>query len=92
MVFHGARRGRAEHLVHTDRLRKFLPDELVAPRQFAVLCKRPFDTLGVATIQGPGGMPWQHGLDLAALSFLFDHVQGRLARFFCLAQLRYWLS
>src|SRR4051794_29320676 len=40
-LFHDTSRRRAERLVQADRLRKFLPDEFVAPRQFAVICKRP---------------------------------------------------
>src|SRR5262245_51646936 len=80
-LLHGTCRRCAEALVETDRLREFLPNEFVALREFAVLCKRLLDTLGVATIQGPGRVPWQHGLDLVALSLLIDQVQGQLARF-----------
>src|SRR5262245_13231516 len=58
-LFHGTRRLRAEALVELDRLREFLPNEFVAPRKFAVLGKRPLDTLGVTAIQRSGCMPWQ---------------------------------
>ena len=57
-LFHGTCRRRAEALVEADRLRELLPDEFVAPREFAVLCKSPLDTLGLRTIQSPGRVPW----------------------------------
>src|SRR5262245_2094245 len=67
-LFHGTRRRRAEALVEVDRLRELLPDEFVALREFDILCERPLNTLGVTTIQIPGCVPWQQGLDLVALS------------------------
>src|SRR5262245_40828962 len=84
-LFHGIRRRRAKPLVEADRLRKFLPDEFVAPREFAVLCKPPIYTLGVRTIQSPGRVPWQQRLDLVVLTLFVDHAQGHLARFFTLS-------
>src|SRR5262245_6144594 len=81
-LLHGTCRRRAQRLVEADCLREFLPDEFVALRKFAVLCKRPIDTLGLTTIQRPGRVPWQQRLDLVALTLFVDHVQGQLARCF----------
>src|SRR5262245_6117671 len=91
-LFHGTSRRRAECLVEANRLCEFLPDEFVALCEFAVLRKRPLDTLGITTIQRPGRVPWQQRLDLVALSLFVDQVQRQLARFFSLKQLCYRLS
>ena len=89
---HSARRRRAEILVESNRLGEFLSNELVALRQFAIRCKRPLDTLDVATTQRPGRVPRQQTLDLMALPLLIDHIDGSLDRMFRLKQLCYWLS
>src|SRR5262245_16443419 len=91
-LFHGTCGRRPERLVEADRLRELLPDEFVASREFAILCNRLLDTLGIATIQRPGRVLWQQSLDLVALSLFVDHVQCQLARSFRPAQLCYRLS
>jgi hypothetical protein len=56
-LLHGARRRCTERLVEADRLRKLLADEVIAPREFAVDCKRLLDAIRVAAAQRPRRMP-----------------------------------
>ena len=76
-LLHGARRRRTERLVEVDRLGQLLADEVVAPRKFAIACKRLLDAIGVTAAQRPGGMPRQQSFDLMALWLFIDHVHGQ---------------
>src|SRR5262249_29352098 len=81
-LLHRARQRRAERLVEVDGLRKLLADEIIAPREFAVVCKRLLDAIGVAAAQRPCRVPRQQSLDLMALWLFIDraHSQPRSIR------------
>src|SRR5215831_17237237 len=74
-LLHGARRRCAEPLVEVDRLRKLLADEVIAPREFAVVRERLLNAIGVAAAQRPRRMPRQQALDLVSLFLI--HSQPR---------------
>src|SRR5262249_3573830 len=60
-----------------DGFRKLLADEVIAPREFAVACKRLLDAIGVAAAQRPCRVPRQQSLDLVALRLFVDRVHGQ---------------
>jgi hypothetical protein len=59
------------------RLRKLLAHEIIAPREFAVACKRLLDAIGVAATQRACRVPRQQSLDLMALWLFVDRVHGQ---------------
>ena len=74
-LLRGARRRYAERLVEVDRLHKLLADEVIAPREFAVVRERLLDAIGVAAAQRPRRMPRQQGLDLAVESVIMIPIR-----------------
>jgi hypothetical protein len=75
-----------ERLVELNRLCKLLADEVIAPREFAVVSKRSFDEIRVAAAQRPCRIPRQQNLDFVALRLFIDCVHGNLVRLLCLEQ------
>src|SRR5262249_59083807 len=69
----------AERLVEVDRVHKLLADEVIAPREFAVVRECLLNAIGVAAAQRPRRMPRQQGLDLVSLFLI--HGQPRLIPF-----------
>jgi hypothetical protein len=70
-----------------NRLCKLLEDEVVEPREFAVIGKCWFDEIGLAAAQRPCRMPRQQSLDFVALQLFIDHVYHILVRSLAFEQL-----
>src|SRR5256714_8821527 len=72
-----ARRWRTECLIQVNRLDKLLADQVILPRQFAVVGQRSLHTIGVAATQRTGRVPWQQSFYLLRLRLFVYPVHGQ---------------